>query len=1010
MHKLAELKIVLEAKKVDIVCINETHYNKEFMEAEVTIPGFNAFRGDRDFKLDRSNCKEDESSDGGGSVIYVRESIKVLDNSHLSILDSTSITIETAVGNILIGCFYRSTSLNEEQNVEFINNFVQSASSKNDLEKVLFGDFNFPNISWISGNVIGPNNSVNKGVVLQQKFVNEVHNAGLSWLITDEITRRRMVGNKLQESTIDQVFSSDDSLITDFNLFSPLGKSDHVSIIVDLNIFKVDQSHSTEVDDVKRNWSKVKLSDLLKFSYDEDWSYSNDPSIMNVEEMWKDIHGKMCEVTNSVPENHDFSGKNSNNFNNMPWINSSLKRAIRAKNKSWELFDVCPTTDNLHNALSKQGYLDKTELKAKLKYEKLITNDLKHNSKAFYSYLRNRRNVKSVVTSLKRANGSVTENDTDTAECFADAFSSVFVNEPHGPLPQCCYKESDDAIGDIGISVDDVYEELKSLNTFKSSGPDNIHPKLLHALADNPNFVRSLTELYHKCSNEGKIPQTWKIANVIALHKKDSKLDPLNYRPVSLTCILCKIYEKLIRRHIVEFVGGKITPVQHGFVDKKSCLSNLLETVDSIIDLLESGCPVDLFYFDFCKAFDSVPHYRLLTKLENYGIKGNMLAIINDFLSGRSLRTCVRGNYSSLRDVLSGVPQGSVLGPLLFVLFVNDLPDCVKNISKLFADDLKLIANAKDKISVNNDLVSLEEWESLWLLKFNPKKCKVMHLNYNNNPYNTYKLDGVVLESIEMEKDLGVTVSHELGWDKNIQSCIKDANRAISWISRNILERDSSILTRIYKTIIRPKLEYCVQLWNPAACHGNWSTILELESIQRRFSRLANDIGLLPYSERLGKMKLTTLGERRIRGDLIETFKIVNRIVDYGKDIFRLSRSGRNIIRESTFTNSNVDSSAIVKLKSSFLPERVRNYWNNLPNFVKSSVDVPSFKANLEIFKRDCLHSSQNNYWEVSNMIIDKIEGNHNYIANKDKFNQFLVDNPFIARKKGINTFIYQTS
>ena len=135
-------------------------------------------------------------------------------------------------------------------------------------------------------------------------------------------------------------------------------------------------------------------------------------------------------------------------------------------------------------------------------------------------------------------------------------------------------------------------------------------------------------------------------------------------------------------------------------------------------------------------------------------------------------------------------------------------------------------------------------------------------------------------------------------------------------------------------------------------------------------------------------MKLTTLGERRIRGDLIETFKIVNGIVEYGKNIFRLSRSNRNIIRK-TNVNYNAKNSAIIcKLRSSFLPERVRNCWNNLPNYVKSSVDVPSFKSNLEIFKRDCSHNSENNYWEVSNLIINKIEGNSNYLVNKQKFNQ----------------------
>ena len=318
------------------------------------------------------------------------------------------------------------------------------------------------------------------------------------------------------------------------------------------------------------------------------------------------------------------------------------------------------------------------------------------------------------------------------------------------------------------------------------------------------------------------------MANVIALHKKESKKDPLNYRPVSLTCIVSKIYEQFIRLHILDLVGNKININQHGFVNNKSCFSNLLESVDAIIGLLESGCPVDVFYFDFWKAFDSVPHHRLLVKLENYGIKGPLLEIIRDFLSGRSLRTSVRGNYSSLRAVLSGVPQGSVLGPLLFVLFINDLPDCVESLSKLFADDLKLIVNANNKEIVQSDLKALEEWEELWLLRFNAKKCKVMHININDNPNEYYFLDGIMLDSIDREKDLGLVVSQDLGWDNNIKACIKDVNKTIAWVSRNVLDRDPKVLTNIYKTIIRHKLEYCVQIWNPVVRHGNWSTILEL--------------------------------------------------------------------------------------------------------------------------------------------------------------------------------------
>ena len=265
----------------------------------------------------------------------------------------------------------------------------------------MFGDFNCPDISWVSGNVVGPKNSVNNNIVLQQKFVDNVHNAGLSWLVTDEITRRRKVGIKVQESTIDQVFLSEESLVNEFNLYSPLGKSDHVSMIVELGLVKINQCHSTEIDDAKRNWSKVTLNDILLFSNNIDWGYSKEPMCMNIEDMLDEIHSKIRKVIDLVPINSNSNPENSND--NMPWLNSSLKRAVRAKNKSWELFDACPSIDNLNYALSKQGELDNIELRAKLKYEKLITSDLKHNSKAFYSYLRTRRKVKSIVTVLKKA-------------------------------------------------------------------------------------------------------------------------------------------------------------------------------------------------------------------------------------------------------------------------------------------------------------------------------------------------------------------------------------------------------------------------------------------------------------------------------------------------------------------------------------------------------------------------------------------------------------------------------
>ena len=365
-------------------------------------------------------------------------------------------------------------------------------------------------------------------------------------------------------------------------------------------------------------------------------------------------------------------------------------------------------------------------------------------------------------------------------------------------------------------------------------------------------------------------------------------------------------------------IEQQLSSDQHGFVEHKSCLSNLLETVETIIDMIDKGDPVDVFYFDFCKAFDSVPHFRLLTKMKSMGITGKTLDIVRDFLSGRSFRTYVGGTLSLLRAVLSGVPQGSVLGPLLFIIFINDLPDCIKAIAKLFADDLKAIVNANSVIENRDMLLNLQKWEETWLLRFNPSKCKVMHLDFNENPNHEHNFNDVILSSVETEKDLGVLVTEQLLWKDQMKACISKANQMISWVTRNLILRDKYVMRNVYKTVIRPHLEYCTQLWSPTAKHGNWAQIIEIENVQRRFTRLIDDLGTLPYSERLRALKLTTLAERRNRGDLIETFKIVNGIVDYGRNMFKKVRSGSKLIVKPSINSHR----KVREVHDSFLPHR----------------------------------------------------------------------------------------
>ena len=541
----------------------------------------------------------------------------------------------------------------------------------------------------------------------------------------------------------------------------------------------------------------------------------------------------------------------------------------------------------------------------------------------------------------------------------------------------------------------DVKAELEKLDIYKSSGPDNIHPKLLKFLSNDASFVSAVGNLYRKCSEEQKIPQVWKQANITALHKQDSKTDPANYRPISLTSILCKIYERFVRHHVLPHVEGDLSEHQHGFVSGKSCLSNLLETVDCVIELLSVGAPVDILYLDFCKAFDTVPHYRLLAKLESFGITGSTLNIIRDFLTDRTMQVVVNGKHSETIKVVSGVPQGSVLGPLLFVLFINDLPHGIKSDLRLFADDLKLIVNAQDHINIENDLNLLERWGEMWLLQFNPTKCKCLRIDGNDNPENIYEINNVEVKVVESECDLGLHTNSHLTWDDHIKESIKKANKMIAWIVRNIISREEEVMLLLYKTIIRPHLEYCVQVWSPAAHHGSWSMIIDLEKIQKKFTRLINGIGLLPYSERLATLKLTTLAERRLRGDLIETYKISNGIVDYGKNLFKWSRSGSNIVSRTVCGRKNA-------LRQNFFSQRVHKYWNLLPLSVKKAKNINQFKNNLLKFKESNIYVA-GNYWEVSDVLMEKIEPEA-YLNNKKIFNEYVLSHPNYAKRHGFNT------
>ena len=291
---------------------------------------------------------------------------------------------------------------------------------------------------------------------------------------------------------------------------------------------------------------------------------------------------------------------------------------------------------------------------------------------------------------------------------------------------------------------------------------------------------------------------------------------------------------------------------------------------------MDQGYGIDIIYLDYRKAFDSVPLKRLIERLKSCGLSGKVLRWIEAFVTSRKMRVTLRGFFSDWIDVLSGVPQCSVLGPLLFLLFVNELPNWIKTSMKMFADDAKLwstVTSMSDSQVIQTDLDSLVEWSEKWLLKFNVEKCKVLHIGHDIDTKYFLRDDTgqVEIRAVEEEKDLGVYFTKDLKPSKQCIVSAAKARRVIGMVQRNFRKLDRKDFLLIYKTYIRPHLEYCVQAWSP---HLE-KDIEVLEKVQKDAIRLLPELKKCSHGERLRKLGLTTLRTRRLRGDMIEVYKIM---------------------------------------------------------------------------------------------------------------------------------------
>jgi hypothetical protein len=460
-------------------------------------------------------------------------------------------------------------------------------------------------------------------------------------------------------------------------------------------------------------------------------------------------------------------------------------------------------------------------------------------------------------------------------------------------------------------------------------------------------LAEPLTMIFNKSLVEGELPNDWKSAQITPIFKKGRKTEPGNYRPVSLTSIVCKILEGLIRAPVIQHFKQHLAPEQHGFINGRSCATQLLDCLDLWTSMLEHKNAVDIIYLDFAKAFDSVPHQRLLLKLKSYGIQGGALRWIEAFLLERRQRVRVNQALSQWRAVKSGVPQGSVLGPVLFVVYINDMPETIKSYIRLFADDTKLFSPANtnfQQTQIQADLDRLQDWSNKWLLKFNAKKCAVLHLGYNNEK-RKYEMDGeterTVLAESTCEKDLGVHVDPKLKFDVHCQKVANKGNRLVGLVRRAFKHLDKEMMTAVIKGLIRPQLEYCNVAWSPM--YKKEATMLE--NVQHRATKLVPELKHMEYEERLKSMKLPSLVYRRHRGDMIETYKYMNKMYNLEETPLQKQQSQYET-RNNGETLSKEHSH--LGVRRNFFSQRVPHAWNDLPQEVVQAPSVNSFKTKLD--------------------------------------------------------------
>ena len=940
-------KIEREQPLIVAVCEVNPKNAKERSLTDYEIPNFD---------LHPVNLANDER--GRGIALYTHHSIakstiQVIPNSQFQ--EVCLVEIRLRAGDLLLfGCCYRSptTSESSSTNNDHLNQLFRNISLKKYSHVCLVGDFNLKLINW-------SNWTTNHGEEsTERRFIETCRDCFLHQHV-DRATRRRGTD---EPSTLDLIFTNEEMQVSEVQHTPPLGKSDHDVLTFEFHCY-IDHSKPKD----RHNFKKGNYSEMRKRLVESGWikqyvELSDTPDV-TPEILENSLKSKILELRD------EFVPKISNEkptwkSNGSVPIDKDVRNAIKEKQRSHSAWikgmkKDTPTNENLRVQYARARNKVNTLLrKAKRKLEREIALKAKSNPKAFWTHTRRCLKTKCGIAPLlddPKNKDSMKFDDTEKASILLKQFSSVFTKEGDEEVPTIATRTTE-TTPKLQATVEKVLKELLRLNQHKSCGPDELHPRLLIELADL--IALPVTILFNLTLKKGALPHDWRRAFVSPIYKKGSRHLPENYRPISLTAILCKLMERFVRDVLISHLVDNrlLSKKQYGFISGRSTTTQLLFYLDECTRITAGGGVVDSIYLDFSKAFDTVPHKRLLGKLEAYGIKGELHEWIKAFLSNRSQEVVVNGSKSAPAPVISGIPQGTVLGPVLFVIYINDLLDNITSGGLMFADDTKIyrqITSRDDALELQADINKLEDWSKLWQLYFNYEKCHVLTLGKFVNTRHTqrYTVYGNQMEHVFEEKDLGITIDHELKFEDHIAKKVAVANAIVGQMRRSFSYLDCDTFKRIYVAFVRPHLEYGEAVWSPNLMRN----IVALENVQIRATKIVDGLSKLTYSERLRRLDLPTLVFRRRRGDIIEMFKHFH---TYDKSTLAPSFKPRErLSRQHQFqlhmppTRDGTNGP-----QTNFFFQRTTKIWNDLPASVVEAESVNQFKNRLdEFWKHDAL-------------------------------------------------------